>query len=35
VNERLAAGGEFWQLDAKTRVMLGLPPRSKSPKNPI
>jgi hypothetical protein len=26
VNERLAASGEFWQLDAKTRVMLGLPP---------
>jgi hypothetical protein len=35
VNERLAAGGEFWQLDAKTRVMLGLPLQSKSPKNPI
>jgi hypothetical protein len=30
VNERLAASGEFWQLDAKTRVMLGLPPRSNS-----
>ena len=26
LNERLAASGEFWQLDAKTRVMLGLPP---------
>jgi hypothetical protein len=31
VNERLAATGEFWQLDAKTRVTLGLPPRSHSP----
>ena len=31
VNERLAATGEFWQLDAKTRVMLGLPPRANSP----
>ena len=28
VNERLAETGEFWQLDAKTRVTLGLPPRS-------
>ena len=27
VNERLAASGEFWQIDAKTRLMLGLPPR--------
>jgi len=26
LNERLAASGEIWQLDAKTRVMLGLPP---------
>jgi hypothetical protein len=25
VNERLAASGEIWQLDAKTRAMLGLP----------
>jgi hypothetical protein len=33
VNERLTACGEFWQLDAKTRVMLGLPPRSNSPNN--
>jgi hypothetical protein len=33
VNERLAATGEFWQLDAKTRVTLGLPPRSHSPNN--
>jgi hypothetical protein len=31
VNERLAEAGEFWQLDTKTRVMLGLPPRSHSP----
>jgi hypothetical protein len=27
VNERLAETGEFWRLDAKTRVTLGLPPR--------
>jgi hypothetical protein len=33
VNERLAATGEFWQLDVKTRVTLGLPPRSHSPNN--
>jgi hypothetical protein len=33
VNERLTAGGEFWRLDANTRVMLGLPPRSHSPNN--
>jgi hypothetical protein len=33
VNERLAASGENWQLDAKTRVMLGLPPRANSPNN--
>jgi hypothetical protein len=32
LNERLAACGEFWQLDARTRAMLGLPPRSNSPK---
>jgi hypothetical protein len=32
LNERLAACGEIWQLDAKTRVMLGLPARSNSPK---
>jgi hypothetical protein len=32
-NERLTACGEFWQLDAKTRAMLGLPPRSNSPNN--
>jgi hypothetical protein len=30
LNERLAASGEFWRLDVKTRVMLGLPPRSNS-----
>ena len=30
LNERLAANGEFWRVDAKTRVMLGLPPRSNS-----
>jgi len=29
INERLTACGEFWQLDAETRIMLGLP----SPKN--
>jgi hypothetical protein len=33
VNERLAASGEFWQLDAKTRVMLDLPPRANSLNN--
>jgi hypothetical protein len=33
VNVRLTACGEFWQLDAKTRAMLGLPPRSNSPNN--
>jgi len=33
VNERLAETGEFWQLDAKTRVTLGLPPRLHSPNN--
>jgi hypothetical protein len=31
LNERLAAAGEFWQLDGKTRVLLGLPPRANSP----
>jgi len=31
LNERLAATGEFWRLDAKTRVMLGLPPRANPP----
>ena len=33
VNERLTACGEFWQFDAKTRAMLGLPPRANSPNN--
>jgi hypothetical protein len=28
VNERLTACGEFWQLDAETRLMLGLPTKS-------
>jgi hypothetical protein len=28
VNERLAANGEFWRLDDKTRRILGLPRRS-------
>ena len=28
INERLTLCGECWQLDAKTRVMLALPPRS-------
>ena len=31
LNERLAANGEFWRLDANTRALLGLPPRSRSP----
>jgi hypothetical protein len=30
LNERLAVSGEFWRLDANTRVTLGLPPRSNS-----
>ncbi len=30
LNERLAASGEFWRLDANTRVTFGLPPRSNS-----
>ena len=30
VNERLGASGEFWQLDAKTRLMLGLPSRKRN-----
>ena len=34
VNERLAASGEFWQLDAKTRLMLGLPPRKRNDASP-
>ena len=28
LNERLTANGEVWRPDAKTRIMLGLPPRS-------
>jgi hypothetical protein len=28
LNERLTANSEGWRLDAKTRIMLGLPPRS-------
>ena len=28
LNERLAAHGEVWRLDATTRAILGLPPRS-------
>jgi hypothetical protein len=28
LNERLKANGEVWRLDATTRAMLGLPPRS-------
>jgi len=31
LNERLAANGEFWRLDANTRAMLALPRRSRSP----
>jgi len=30
INERLTACGEVWQLDAKTRAILSLPPRSNS-----
>lgn len=30
LNERLAANGEFWRVDAKTRLMLGLPSRASS-----
>jgi hypothetical protein len=26
INERVAAGGEFWRLDPATRKLLGLPP---------
>jgi hypothetical protein len=28
LNERLGANGEFWRIDANTRVTLRLPPRS-------
>jgi hypothetical protein len=31
INGRLTAYGEFWQLDAKTRAILSLPPGSKPP----
>jgi len=31
INERLAARGETWQLDATTRKQLGLPPRCEGP----
>jgi hypothetical protein len=31
LNERLAANRETWRLDAATRAMLSLPPRSSSP----
>jgi hypothetical protein len=31
LNERSAANGEFWRLDANTRAMLALPRRSSSP----
>jgi hypothetical protein len=34
LNERLAALGEVWHLDTKTRALLGLPPRSKSSNQP-
>jgi hypothetical protein len=34
LNERLAAGGEFWRLDARTLGILGLPPRSNTPPVP-
>jgi hypothetical protein len=27
LNDRLTACGEYWQLDAKTRKLLGLPAR--------
>ena len=33
LNERLAASGELWRLDAKTRGMLGLPRRSNTTDN--
>jgi hypothetical protein len=33
LNERLAASGECWQLDAGTRQLLGLPTRSSLPGN--
>ncbi len=30
LNERLAANGELWRVDANARLLLGLPPRAKS-----
>src|SRR5262249_34649341 len=33
LNERLAASGELWRLDAKTRGMLGLPRQSNTTDN--
>jgi hypothetical protein len=33
LNERLAANRELWRVDAKTRLMLGLPPRVTSPES--
>ena len=35
VNERLAANGEFWRLDDKTRRMLCLPRRSNTTDNRV
>jgi hypothetical protein len=35
VNDRLAANGEAWRLDNKTRVMLGLPSRVNSTGAPL
>jgi hypothetical protein len=32
INERLTACGEFWRLDAETRITLGLPPTKNSAK---
>ncbi len=35
VNKRLTACGEFWQLNAETRLMLGLPTKSSGEPSPI
>jgi hypothetical protein len=35
VNMRLTACGEFWQLNAETRLMLGLPTKSSGKPSPI
>ena len=35
VNKRLTACGEFWQLNAETRLMLGLPTKSSGKPSPI